>query len=208
MLIPIVPFVLLGWYLEPQIESWLSHESFQDNLGIFFAAVVFVLGIDIALPVPSSFVGTLSGQVLGITGGTLATWMGLNVSCWVGYAAARRWGHTIVKRFTSESYLDDVRRIGDSWGIWVLLIVRGVPVLAETSVILAGLSHMPLPKFWPVILASNLGLAIAYAALGQWSASQGWAGLALGISLGIPVALLAMWWLAKKQHKVDQAKLK
>ena len=76
--------------------------------------------------------------------------------------------------------------------------MRGLPVLAEASVLMAGIYRFPQRMFWPPILFANLGVVVAYVALGGISARNGWFPLAVSISLGIPVAFLVMWRLTRK----------
>jgi len=43
-------------------------------------------------------------------------------------------------------------------------------VLAEASVVFAGLTRLPLRQAAPVLLLANLGISAAYAAIGAWAA--------------------------------------
>ena len=58
-----------------------------------------------------------------------------------------------------------MRRYGD----WTILICRPVPVLAEASVIFAGLVGAPFARFFALTALSNLGIALGYAAFGAFS---------------------------------------
>ena len=195
---PIIPFVLLGSFLEPRIESWLDQPSLKANPLATSAVVVVFLASDILMPVPSSFVGTFAGQVLGTVVGSLATWMGLNLSCLIGYWLAATMGTPLVKRLSDKNAIRDVESLTAMWGVWALIGLRPIPVLAEASVLFAGLGRMPQQHFWPAVIGANLGLAIAYAALGSYSAEHGWLGLALAVSIAIPLALLCGWFFARK----------
>jgi hypothetical protein len=52
-------------------------------------------------------------------------------------------------------------------------------------------------RFLPVVLASNFGIALAYAAFGRWAAEREWLPLALGISVALPLlwTMMARRWL-------------
>ncbi len=201
LLVPIIPFVFLGSYLEPTIEDWFDQSRLKANPVVTSAAVVVILASDILLPVPSSFVGTVAGQTLGTVVGSLATWMGLNLSCLIGYWLAAVIGTPLIKRLADDNAIRDVESMTAMWGVWALIGLRPIPVLAEASVLLAGLGRMPQRKFWPAVIGANLGLSIAYAALGSYSAEHGWLGLALAVSIAIPLALFCGWLFARKRHR-------
>ncbi len=58
------------------------------------------------------------------------------------------------------------RRFGD----WVVVITRAVPVMGEASVLLAGMSRMPIRRFLVLVALSNLGMSAIYAAVGAFAA--------------------------------------
>ena len=57
----------------------------------------------------------------------------------------------------------------DRHGPWAILLCRPIPVLAEASVVFAGLVRAPLVPFVLLTAGSNLGIALAYAAVGAFS---------------------------------------
>ena len=57
------------------------------------------------------------------------------------------------------------------FGEWVIVVSRPIPVLAEASVLFAGLSGMPASRFLLLSTLSNLGISAVYAAVGAFSAS-------------------------------------
>ena len=64
------------------------------------------------------------------------------------------------------------RSAGEAIGDWTIIICRPVPVLAEASVIFAGLVGAPFSRFLVLTALSNLGIAIGYAAFGAFSMSM------------------------------------
>lgn len=199
LLVPIIPFVLFGSQLEPAIKNWLETADFSSRPMFGSFAVVSILASDIFLPVPSSFVGTFAGNLLGTFLGSVSTWIGLNLSCLIGYWTAAKWGPRIVKKFADERAVTDILALNERFGKWLLIGFRPVPVLAEASVLLAGLGKMNPFHFWPSIIGSNLGLSIAYAALGDYASKHGWLGLAMAISVAVPMALLFGWLVARRR---------
>jgi membrane protein DedA with SNARE-associated domain len=90
---------------------------------------------------------------------------------------------------------DGLRRasaVADRYGQWGLAASRAVPVLAEASVILAGLVRAPFPRFLLITTAANLGIAAAYAAIGAFSMNVGSFLLTFAGALALPaLAMLA-----------------
>ena len=84
LLVPILPFVIIG---ELPGEQWLS--SADEDALLFGLTGSGLLMLDIALPVPSSIIGTLLGARLGFWPGLVATWTGLLAGNMLGYALAR-----------------------------------------------------------------------------------------------------------------------
>ena len=62
---------------------------------------------------------------------------------------------------------------------------------------MAGIHQLAWQRFLPAIVVSNLGIAIAYAAFGDYAERNQWLPLALAISIAVPVVVagLARRWL-------------
>lgn len=188
LLLPIVPFLLFG----SQVEAWW-HE-WQRNppeAPVVAAMVVGLLSTDIFLPVPSSVVATFAGWELGIWRGTAVAWLGMSLGAVLGFALARRWGRPLVTWLTRPGDLERTSALVARYGPTILVLGRGVPVLAEASVLILGMHGLAWSRFLPGVLLSNLGLAIAYAALGRFSQQYQLLPLALGVSIALPVLLVA-----------------
>ncbi len=196
LLAPVLPFLLFGPQMEAWVEAWMQSEHSTLQTAV---AVVGLLSTDIFLPIPSSVVSTLGGWKLGVLWGTLASFLGLSVGASLGFALARRWGQPFAARFSRNDELERTQRIAAQYGPAVLVLTRAVPVLAEASVLLMGLHNLAWRRFLPPVLASNLGLALAYSAFGQYAQQHGWLPLALAVAVGLPVlfAVLAERWLPR-----------
>jgi len=57
-------------------------------------------------------------------------------------------------------------RLSHKYGTSALIVSRAVPVLAEASVVCAGVTRMPLSRFLIVTTLSNMAISAAYAAIG------------------------------------------
>ena len=188
--IPIVPFLLFG----EQVDVWFAAWKKQPPATPAVAAVVVgLLATDVFLPVPSSVVATLAGYQLGAIGGTLTVWCGMTLGAVLGFALARWLGPRFVSWMTRQSDLARTQRLTDRFGPLILVLGRGVPVLAEASVLLMGMHGLSWRRFLPPVLLSNLGLSVAYAAFGEVAEKNGLLPLALGVSIALPVALVALF---------------
>ncbi len=196
LLVPILPFIAFG----PKIETW-SEQWYENPPAPWITAtlVIGLLATDIFLPVPSSVISTMAGMQLGSIGGTAASWFGMTLGAIIGFALARRWGHRFAQWVAKPRDLDRMKTISDRYGPTALILVRGVPVLAEASVLLMGINGLSWRRFLPAVLLSNLGLALAYAVFGEVAQRNHWLPLALAVSIALPVLLATIVgrWLTK-----------
>jgi 3-dehydroquinate synthase len=143
------------------------------------------------LPIPSSFVSAGAVAAVGPVLGAFAIWAGMTAGALVGYALGRSGGTPVVERFVGRNELERAERLMQRFGVGVLVVCRGVPVLAEASVLVAGAARMRFSPFVGVTSAANLGIAVAYALLSRF----GWGGPAAVVTpfvLGIAVPGAAM----------------
>jgi len=204
LLIPVVPFVLFGdqseaWFNRHVVESrWLA-----DNGRHAALAVIGALLADILLPVPSSGVMTFAGDRFGLAMGTLISWVGLSLACALGYALGLVCGLPLLRRFSREDELTETTRWINRFGRWVLAGFRGLPVLAEASVLLAGVYRMPMTQFMPPVLLANFVIALVYTAIGRFAGGEGHLGVAVLLAMIVPLLLLLVWLLIARRLTDD-----
>ena len=194
LVLMVVPFL----FLATPIANWWSRVPAESHdLSWLALLLVVLLAADIALPVPSSVVGTYAGARYGVGLATLLIWVGLTLGAIVGYGVGRRGGRWKALQLGEPAEAERMRIWQEKWGAIVIVIVRGLPLLAEASVVLAGVNGLAWKHFFPAVALSNLGLAIAYAGLGHWADQHAWLTTALAIGAGLPLLLAAAtrWFL-------------
>lgn len=163
----LVPFALY----EEAMTRWAAGLVNADRPRVLVAAaVVSFLALDVVLPVPSTVVNTAAGALLGVWLGTLTAWMGLTAGCLLGYALGRSAGTGAAQRLVGEREWERVSQAAVRYGDWCIVLFRAVPVLAEASVLMAGMTRMPMGRFALLTTIANLGIAVVYAAIGALSA--------------------------------------
>lgn len=184
LLIPIVPFVLIG---EVPGERWLS--AADDNALTFGLAGASLLAADFLLPVPSSFVGTVLGARLGFLPGLAWCWTGLTLGNLLAYAA----GRLLLSRFGDA--------LPTAPTLLAVFASRPVPVLAEAAAFTAGAERAPLVGFLLAAGAGNLVYALALTGNGAALLPDAVLGPGLLVPMLLPVAAWLAWrWLARRDR--------
>jgi uncharacterized membrane protein YdjX (TVP38/TMEM64 family) len=168
--IVLIVLVLVPFFLfEDQFNAFAESVTRGDTARWLAATSIFaLLVLDVILPVPSSIVSTASGVLLGFWQGAAVVWLGMMGACLFGYALGSR-ATGVARRFVGDDGLIRAERLASRYGDWTILVCRPVPVLAEASVIFAGIIRAPFPRFAWLTAASNLGIALGYAAFGAFS---------------------------------------
>ena len=160
----ILPFILWEEDINMLFDRVMNADgAAKSAMGL---ALFLALALDIFLPVPSSLASTWCGMLFGWAGGAFLSFMAMNVSCvlgiLVGYYAA-----PLARKLIGEQENGALRRFYDRYGVIVLIALRAVPVLAEASVLFAGLARMSLRRtlLWSVI--GNAAVSLAYGIVGH-----------------------------------------
>lgn len=177
LLIPIVPFVIIG---ELPGERWLS--AVDEDALVFGLTGSGLLALDIFLPIPSSILGTFLGARLGFWPGLLCTWSGLVAGNLLGFAVAR---------FASGRFRSWMPTFPKTTTQALVFLSRPVPIVAEAVALAAGATRMPVQHFF---LLSAAGNAI-YAVVLCGSAAAFVPDALLGPGLVVPMLLPVLAWL-------------
>lgn len=182
--VPAIPFVACG----PALEGWL--EATVRGVVDRRAAALVVIGLlstDVLLPIPSSVLSTLGGEVLGFGLGTGVSFAGLMAGSVLGFGLARVAGRPLVSRLASPEDVAHIEILSGRLGPMVLAVTRPVPIFAEAAVLFFGATGLGWRRFLAPVALTNLAIAAAYSALGAWVHLP----FALVVSIAVPV--LATW---------------
>lgn len=158
---------------------------------VLAALVVLLLASDVLLPIPSSFVSAGAVALLGAAAGGAVIAAGMTLGGWTGYALGRWGGEPLAARIAGPSELARARVLMGRHGGWLVMVCRGVPVLAEATTLLAGATRVPPLSFALATTLGNVGLAGAYASIGALELSGTPALLApFVLGIAVPGALL------------------
>ncbi len=166
----IVAAILVPFFLfEDQVTALaLRLTSGQTSAGYAALVIGALLASDVVLPIPSSIVSAAAGALLGFWRSFAVIWIGMTISCAIGYwIGARSAG--AARRFVGDASLARATDLARRFGGVAIVICRPVPVLAEASTVVAGLLHQPVSRFLMLTAAANAGVALSYAAIGTFS---------------------------------------
>lgn len=189
---------------EQQIQGVLIHLNLYQpttptqtfNLALLLIAL---LALDVVLPVPSSLVALLAVAMLGSLGGYLVIFIGLCLGAGLGYALGAGYFRLLSGRLGLHQR--QPRQLAYRLGTLSLICLRGVPVLAETSVVAAGMQRYPLRAFTVITTLANAGLALAYTAIGTFLIEQNALLVTILASMVLPVVFVAGYSLFKAARK-------
>lgn len=161
----LLPFLLF----EHQFNAFAAQVTAGGtSRGVVAGAVFALLALDVFLPVPSSLVSTAAGVLLGFWQGTAVVWVGMMAGSAVGYWVGAR-GSGAARKLVGDDGIARAERLFGRYGDLTIVLCRPVPVVAEASVVFAGLVGAPFARFAQLVALSNLGIAAGYAAFGAFS---------------------------------------
>lgn len=168
---------------------WMAGASWQVAL-----IGVGLLVVDVLLPVPSSLVMIAHGVLFGIWWGTLLSWGGSVGATLIGFAIGRR-GGKLMDRCLSRQEKERADVLLRRWGGLAIIVTRPVPVLAETTAIIAGSTAMSWRMTLISAAAGSLPPALVYAVVGAKATSLN-EGLLIFL---LGVLLAGLFWLAGRR---------
>jgi uncharacterized membrane protein YdjX (TVP38/TMEM64 family) len=196
----LIAALLLAVIVAPFIafESALTNftdQSLRDARSSYaiFALVITSLMLDVLLPIPSSAVAIASGSLQGPVLGLVSNWLGLSLGSLFGYTLGRHGGRAIGQRLVGSQGLDRAHQFAENYGAVAVALCRPLPILAEASVIVMGMSKMHFGRFVWVSSASNVAIAAVYSLTGAWVMQEGSPWLVVVVSILAPLPIWGVY---------------
>jgi 3-dehydroquinate synthase len=195
----IASFVLFELPIQHGITELVPSLSQQPTQRLSLSAVmILLLAFDVVLPVPSTLLALLATTFLGFIGGSLAIFIGLCSCALFGYLLGAGY-FRLASQWLSDKDKQQGGELADKLGTLALVCLRGIPVLAEVSVLAAGMRRYPLRKFLLVTTLANAGLALAYGYIGSFLAGEEAFLLRILTSIFLPSLFLAFCSFLKRR---------
>lgn len=191
--------------LNETLHSFFSSNSTQLH-GVAAAILVFSgLATDVVLPVPSSVISVWAYVSQGLGLGFVVVWAGMMTACVLGYLLGAGAGRSVSQKFIKSDDLDLARQLFNRFGSLALVLCRAVPVLAEASIICAGIAGMPLRRFLFISALANAGIALAYGVATTWAVANASFGLVFFASVSLPLTAVAIYKLIPKTMNTENS---
>jgi uncharacterized membrane protein YdjX (TVP38/TMEM64 family) len=178
----------------------LTDPSAWLNRGGALAAALGVglLVADVFLPVPSSVVMLAHGALFGVWWGSALSLAGSVGAAALGFFVGRR-GSRALERLVTPAEKARADRMLARWGGLAIVVTRPIPLLAETTAIIAGTSSMTWPRLLVASAAGSAPPALLYALTGATSR-----GLDNGfLMFGLVMVIAGAFWLIGKRTLRD-----
>ena len=154
-----------------EIDLLVDPSPWMGTASMAAAAVgVGLLLVDVLVPVPSSLVMIAHGSLFGIWLGAALSLVGMVGAGLFGFGLGRRGAERLGRAITAEEQAR-ADRLLHRWGWLAIALTRAVPILAETTVILAGTSRVRWPVAVAAIVVGSIPVAVAFAAIGAAATS-------------------------------------
>src|SRR5262245_2331438 len=119
-----------------EFQHWMDTPSLAVALG-----GVGLLCADVLLPVPSSLIMIAHGAIFGFWVGTLLSLVGQVGAALLGFGIGRI-NSSRVAHFVSAASMAQTQALLRRWGLIAIIVTRPIPLLAETTAIMAGAASL------------------------------------------------------------------
>ncbi|MEM7798440.1 MAG: VTT domain-containing protein [Chloroflexota bacterium] len=185
------------YYLGLDLLTGESAPQWMQNSGVIAAlgGILLLVG-DVVLPVPSSAVMIANGLLYGIFFGTTLSLIGNVGSALVGFWLGRR-GSDLIKTFITSEEMEQADQLLKRWGAFAIIVSRPIPMIAETTTIMAGASQMRWRTLFGAAFLGSLPHVLLFALTGATAAAFDNLILAFGLSL----AIAGIVWLIGRRYQ-------
>jgi uncharacterized membrane protein YdjX (TVP38/TMEM64 family) len=189
---------LTGLLSVADIKSYLNQVKDIDKFSLMLI-VILLLGSDVFLSVPTIFIVTYAGHILGFSLGLLATTTGMLLSGTIAYLLCKFSGNRMLRLLIKDkNQIDEVHSIFHRLGYGMLIIARALPMLPEATCCLSGMMRFNPLKFIGYYLLGTLPYAIVLTYLGSISDADNPYPAFIGIGL-VYVVLYLLWFIKLKK---------
>jgi len=194
-----LPFAIWG---EEFVLPILS--SREEQVGALTVFAIVLLACDSVAPVPATlvimFLAWKAGWVAGIVGGTIGLSVGVLIAGWIGRTAVG-W---VAPKFLPVAEIERLRNSLQQRLTLTLACLRSIPVLAETSIIVAAATGIPLKRIFRATLLPNFVIATIYSVTAAYSkqAEDSFATASIAF-VAIMVLSYIVWWVASRRMGND-----
>jgi uncharacterized membrane protein YdjX (TVP38/TMEM64 family) len=154
------------------VIEWRGVQVLQDPSSLLnrggppAAALSFALSIsDVFLPIPSSVIMIANGALFGVVRGTALSLAGTLGATAVAFFIGRR-STRLLQRLVSPAEKTRADALLARWGALAIVVTRPIPLLAETTAILAGSSPLSWPRLITATVAGAFPSCLLYALTG------------------------------------------
>ena len=188
----LAPFILFGRRVDEAFGQWIENAQ---NLNLWLVASILagLLIIDIVAPVPSSLVSTVCGMLLGFWGGLAVSFAGMTLASMTGYGMGR-WASGVLRRhgIIKDDEQERMRHFYGRYGLLFLIAMRPVPMMAEGSVLFAGVARLSPWKTWLALGVGNVAVSAVYAWVGVKGLERGAFLMAFGAAMLVAGGMMVM----------------
>ena len=174
-----------------------THQSSPQLLGIVIFIIIFS---DLLIAVPTLTISILAGYLLGFQMGFISVLSGMLLAGYTGYFISRRYGNLILNRVANKLQIDEMHKLFQRHGLFMLLICRASPILPEITACLSGMSRLSLSLFSLGWISNSL----IYAAIATYAGSISSLNNpmpAIYTAVAISGVLSLLWYLFIRKHR-------
>lgn len=188
---------LIAELLNPSLLADTANFMNASTIGVALLGVVLLVA-DILLPVPSSLIMIANGALFGIVAGALLSLFGSLSAALIGFFIGRRGGRLLARVVPLEER-DRADRLLEKWGWLAIIVTRPVPLLAETTAVMAGASSIGWRQMTLAAFAGSLPIAVLYALTGATAANFDNAVLTFGFVL----LMAGLFWVLGRRFGIS-----
>ncbi|WP_414660986.1 TVP38/TMEM64 family protein [Horticoccus sp. 23ND18S-11] len=190
-----LPFAIFGEdFVLPLLQS-----REKQTVALTLIAIA-LLACDSVAPIPATLVimylAAKAGWIAGIVGGTIGMCAGVLAAAWIGRTAVGR----LAPKFIPDAELVRMREALQQRLVLTLACLRSVPVLAETSIIVAAAMGIPVGRIFWVTVLPNFIVAVIYSV----TADDSFTTAAIAFLLTMALSYLA-WRVLGRRAAANQA---